>query len=72
MINSGVVTEIIGNHKVIIDGCDGIVDFFDDCIIIKSGKLKVSIIGKMLKIKILAENSAVIEGIVENVSYTYF
>lgn len=68
---TGTVTEIYNNKKIVIDGCDGIIDFSDEIISIKSGRLKISIVGNRLKIIIFSKYNIVIEGYITSVNYTY-
>lgn len=63
--------EVISNRNVIIDGCDGIIDYDDERVSIKLGRIKADITGKKLRLKMLTENSAVIEGYVKNIEYIY-
>ncbi|MFI3325473.1 MAG: YabP/YqfC family sporulation protein [Clostridia bacterium] len=69
---AGTVTEIYNNKKIIIDGCDGIIDFSDDEIILKSGRLKLTIVGKNLEIILLSDNKVVAKGYISSVNYSYF
>lgn len=63
--------EIVGNRNVIIDGCDGIIDYDDEKVSVKLGRLKVDISGKSLRLKVLTLNSAIIEGYIRSVEYIY-
>ena len=63
--------EVLSNRNVIIDGCDGIIDYDDERVSIKLGRIKADITGKKLRLKMLTENSAVIEGYVKNIEYIY-
>lgn len=63
--------EVISNRNVIIDGCDGIIDYDDERVSVKLGRIKADITGKKLRLKMLTENSAVIEGYVKNIEYIY-
>lgn len=63
--------EVISNRNVIIDGCDGIIDYDDERVSIKLGRIKADITGKKLRLKMLTDNSAVIEGYVKNIEYIY-
>lgn len=67
----GAVTEIQGNKRLILDGCDGIVDYSDDEIILRAGRLLVRINGRDLRIKTLTEGAAVAEGLITEVKYGY-
>ncbi len=68
---SGAFIQITNNKSIVVDGCDSIIDFNDELIELRSGKLKISILGKKLNIKIFIDNTSVIEGIIQNVSFNY-
>lgn len=65
------VVSITGNRSVVVDGCDGIVDYDDEMVILRTGRLTVRLGGHGLRLKKLTENSAVIEGIITKVEYDY-
>lgn len=67
----GAVIELTGNRSAVIDGCDGIVDYDDEKVIVRTGRLTVRLLGRGLRLKRLTENSAVIEGFITAVEYTY-
>ncbi|MEG1426879.1 MAG: YabP/YqfC family sporulation protein [Oscillospiraceae bacterium] len=70
-IFAGTHTEIESNKRVVVDGCDGIVDYGDDEVIVKSGRLIITISGRDLRLKILTDSSAVIEGYLSSVHFGY-
>lgn len=65
------VIEMTGNRCAVIDGCDGIVDYNDERVILRTGRLTVHFSGRNLKLKRLTENSAVVEGFISSLEYTY-
>lgn len=65
------VIELTGNRFAVIDGCDGIVDYNDERVILRTGRLTVHFSGRNLKLKRLTENSAVVEGFISSLEYTY-
>ncbi len=65
------VIELTGNRCAVIDGCDGIVDYNDERVILRTGRLTVHFSGRNLKLKRLTENSAVVEGFISSLEYTY-
>lgn len=68
---AGTRTEIENNKRVIIDGCDGIIDYSDDEVIVKSGRLKITTVGRQLRLKVLTDSAAVIEGFIMSIHYGY-
>lgn len=63
--------SITGNRNAVVDGCDGIVDYDDEKVILRTGRLTVRIGGRDLRLRRLTEDSAVIEGIIDRVEYSY-
>lgn len=67
----GALIELTGNRSAVVDGCDGIVDYDGEKVILRTGRLTVRFSGRDLRLKRLTENSAVIEGIITGLEYTY-
>ena len=61
----GTRTEICSNRCVTVDGCDGIVDYNDELIILRCGRMKINIAGKDLRLTVFTDTSAVVEGIIK-------
>lgn len=61
--------ELHGNRVAVIDGCDGIVDYDDNKVVVNMNRLIAELTGKKLKLKLLTENSAVVEGFIFGVHY---
>ena len=71
MSKLGVRTEIFGNKCIIIEGCESIVEYKDEVIKVKSGRMYSEIIGKNLKITRLTLNSLSISGSIHSVNFSY-
>lgn len=67
----GALISLTGNRSAVIDGCDGVVDYDDEKVILRTGRLTVTISGRNLRLKCLTENSAVVEGFLSSVTYTH-
>ncbi len=67
----GALVQITGNRSAVVDGCDGIVDYDDEKVILRAGRLTVRFSGRGLRLKRLTENSAVVEGFISTVEYVY-
>ncbi len=67
----GAVISITGNRCAVVDGCDGIMDYDQEKVILRTGRLTVRINGRDLRLARLTENSAVIHGIISSVEYSY-
>ncbi len=65
----GALIQLTGNRSAVVDGCDGIVDYDDEKIILRAGRLTVHFLGRDLALRRLTENSAVIEGFLIRVEY---
>lgn len=65
----GALIQLTGNRSAVVDGCDGIVDYDDEKIILRAGRLTVHFLGRDLALRRLTENSAVIEGFLTRVEY---
>lgn len=63
--------QLTGNRFAVVDGCDGIVDYDDEKVILRAGRLTVRFSGRGLRLKRLTENSAVVEGFISTVEYVY-
>ncbi len=66
----GTLIELTGNRQAVVDGCDGIVDYDAEKVILRTGRLTVRFSGSGLRLKRLTENSAVIEGFINAVEYS--
>lgn len=69
--NGGSLIELYGNRTAVVDGCDGIVDYSDESVILRAGRLTVKFSGRGLRLKCLTVSSAVIEGYISAVEYTH-
>lgn len=67
----GSLIELYGNRTVVVDGCDGIIDYDDECVVLRVGRLTVRLTGRGLRLKRLTENSAMIEGCISALEYTH-
>ena len=67
----GTRTEICSNRCVTVDGCDGIVDYNDELIILRCGRMKINIGGKDLRLTVFTDTSAVVEGIIKECRFNY-
>ncbi len=63
--------QLTGNRSAVVDGCDGIVDYDNEKVILRAGRLTVRFSGRELRLKRLTESAAVIEGFISAVEYAY-
>ena len=69
--SGGAVISITGNRCAVVDGCDGVLDYDEEKVILRTGRLTVRISGRRLRLTRLTESSAIIEGIIDRMEYSY-
>lgn len=62
-------TQILGSHRLILEGCDGIIEYGAEKTGFRCGRQQIWIIGKNLRIVRVEEDSAVLTGKIEEVAY---
>lgn len=67
--SGGAVIQLTGNRTAVVDGCDGIVDYDEERVLVRTGRFTVRFSGRGLCLKRLTENSAVIEGFISGVEF---
>lgn len=67
----GAVISITGNRSAVIDGCDGILDYDEERVLLRAGRLTVRVSGQRLRLMRLTDTSAVIEGRIDRLEYSY-
>lgn len=61
--------EISGNREVIIEGCQGVLEYGDNMIALNTGRLTVRICGCGLTIVSMQNGQAIIKGTITGVDY---
>lgn len=61
--------EMEGNREVILDGCEGVIEYNEDSIKLKAGTLLLTFTGEGLTVKSYANTEAIIEGTLVSVSF---
>lgn len=67
----GAVISITGNRCAVVDGCDGVIDYNEEKVILRTGRLTVCIGGRGLRLTSLTESAAVIQGLISGIEYSY-
>lgn len=67
----GAVISITGNRSAVVDGCDGVVDYDEEKVILRTGRLTVRINGRKLRLTKLTQSSAMVEGVISSLEYSY-
>lgn len=62
-------TEILGTAKLILEGCDGVIEYETEKIGLRCGRHAVWVEGKSLRLLCLEEDCAVITGHIEAVRF---
>ncbi len=67
----GAVISLTGNRSAVVDGCDGIIDYDEERVVLRTGRLTVRITGRKLRLTKLTQCSAMIEGVIMGLEYSY-
>ena len=67
----GAVISVTGNRSAVVDGCDGIMDYDDEKVVLRTGRLTVRINGRKLRLTKLTQSSAMVEGVISSLEYSY-
>ena len=61
----GPVVELSGNRRAVVDGCDGILDYGEEQVSFRAGRLTLCLSGRDLRLVKLTESAAVVEGFIQ-------
>jgi len=61
--------ELNGNREVVVDGCNGVLEYDSDVVKIKTGKQIVKFTGRGLNIKCLTADSLIVEGFLIGIEF---
>lgn len=67
----GGVISITGNRSAVIDGCDGVLDYDSEKVVLRTGRLIVRISGRDLRLTKLTGSSAMVAGVISGMEYSY-
>ena len=67
----GIRTEIRGNRYICLEGCDGIIDYSQEEISVKAGKMNICLKGRNMRIDFYSAEGIVVEGVLNTVEYSY-
>ncbi len=62
-------TEISGNKEVLVDGCQGVLEYGDCAIALNTGRLTVRICGCELTVVSMQNGQAIVRGIITGVEF---
>lgn len=69
MTGGGVRTEILGSSRLILEGCEGVMEYGTERIGFRCGRQQVWISGRNLRILRMEEDGAVVSGKIEGVTF---
>mgnify|MGYP005837179771 CR=1 len=61
--------ELNGNREVIVEGCGGVMEYSEETVRVKTGRLVAKFTGRNLKIKCLTGDSLVVEGFITKLEF---
>ena len=61
--------QLTGNRRAVVEGCDGVVDYGEEQVLVRLGRRVVTLTGRRLRLVRLTEDSAVVEGVLERVDF---
>lgn len=61
--------EFSGNREAVIEGCRGILEYDENIVRLKAGKLTVRILGRGLTLRNLRRDSAIVSGFIASVEF---
>lgn len=61
--------EMLGNRRVVIDGCQGIIEYGDDIVRLSTTSGVLRFTGRSLSLNCLTQDSAVIEGFILSIEF---
>lgn len=61
--------EINGNTEAVVEGCGGVLEYSEESVRIRSGKMIVRFVGRGLTIKCLTADALVINGFLTGIEY---
>ena len=63
--------EMAGNREIIIEGCQGIIDYNEETIKLSAGKYAILLTGQNLEIKSLLDENIIIDGTIFSLEFKY-
>ncbi len=67
----GAHMELNGNREAVVEGCGGILEYSEESVRVRTGKLAVRFVGRGLRIKCLAADSLVVEGFFTGIEFLW-
>ena len=65
----GTHMELNGNREAVVEGCGGILEYSEETVRVRTGKLVVKFVGRGLTVKCLTADSLVVEGFFTGVEF---
>ena len=61
--------ELLGNREAVVEGCQGILEYDDDVVRVRAGRLVVRFTGRGLRIRCMTADSLVVEGFLRGMEF---
>lgn len=61
--------ELSGNREAIVDGCQGIVEYDENTIVLQTDRMNLRFSGRGLQIRVLTHSSAIVEGFITGIEF---
>lgn len=61
--------EVNGNREAVVEGCGGVLEYGDDVVRVKAGKMVLRFTGRGLEIKCLTADSLVVVGFITGIEF---
>lgn len=68
--NTGSVVRVSRGNRAVVDGCRGIVDYYDDRIMLRTCDGSVLFTGQELSVENMTDRGAEIKGTIEKIEFT--
>ena len=69
MTGGTIRTEILGSSRMILEGCDGIIEYGAERIGLRCGRQQIWVTGKDLRLVCVEEDGAVLSGRIEAIAF---
>lgn len=61
--------ELSGNREAVVDGCQGILEYDENRIVLQTDKMNLRFTGRGLQVRVLTHTSAIVEGFITGIEF---
>lgn len=69
VISNKAQIEMSGNNEIIIDGCQGVLEYSEELVKVASGSMVIKLTGTGFEIKCLSGNGIIIDGFIKTLEF---